>query len=83
MRGLRAVRRGVCVRVAAAALAVVGSAAATTFPIYLENRPAVATGAGETVVAWSSNGVVQTASRNADGSFTPGTAVGRTLGSRG
>src|SRR4029077_565117 len=35
----------------------------------------------ETVVAWSSNGVVQTASRNPDGSFTPGSAVGRTLGS--
>ena len=67
--------------IAAAALAAVANADATTFPIYLENRPVVATGAGETVVAWSSNGVVQTASRNADGSFTPGSAVGRTLGS--
>jgi hypothetical protein len=82
MRNIRTAR--ICARaaIALAVLSAVGSATAAPRAVFLEALPAIATGAGQTVVAWTAGGVVQIASQNSDGSFTPGSAVGRTLGSQ-
>ncbi|MDX6571663.1 MAG: hypothetical protein QOC86_819, partial [Gaiellales bacterium] len=78
---VRACVRG-CLAAMAAAGAMIGAvpADAAVHTTFYDQLPAVASGGGETVVAWTQNGVVQTASREADGSFTPGSAVGRSVG---